>query len=153
MDVAIGYLIAWSWRKARHAAGRADGAVAEALDAGVDRLRDLVVGKLAGEKALAKLADEAGTDLDTPQVGERTKRMAVDALEVAAEEDPEFAAQLQEHLERLAAARAASGSTGEYRIAVGGDVHIEAKSGGVAAQVIQGSVTTGSPLSPGSGKA
>ena len=152
LESVAGYLVAWSWRQARHAAGRADEAVTAAVDAGAARLHDLVVAKLGDDPALEKLALEAGTDLDVPGVCDRTRRRVVDALAEASENDPGFAASLHAQIDRLGVIRA-SVQGGEYGMAVGGSVSVAAASGGVAAQVIHGSVNTGNPSRPGMDRA
>jgi hypothetical protein len=59
IEVAIGYVIAWVVGEARQVAQRADGVVDQALDAGVDRVVQVVQGKLAGDSAMQRLQVEA----------------------------------------------------------------------------------------------
>ena len=49
--VAVGYVIAWAVRKARRVGGRLDSEVDEVIDAGLDRLHEVVAAKLHGVMA------------------------------------------------------------------------------------------------------
>ncbi|WP_162952398.1 hypothetical protein [Streptomyces hundungensis] len=60
IEIATGYL-AWAVRKAQRMAGRADGEVDRVLDAGMDRLHEVVGRKLGDDPALRQLTDEAST--------------------------------------------------------------------------------------------
>ncbi|MFC4034699.1 hypothetical protein ACFO3J_24985 [Streptomyces polygonati] len=44
-------------------AGAADEAVDQALDAGVERVHDLVAGRLCGQRALERVEEEVATSL------------------------------------------------------------------------------------------
>ena len=57
--VVAGYVIAWAVRKARRAGGRLDVEADEAIDAGLDRLHEVVAAKLAGHPVLEELEEEA----------------------------------------------------------------------------------------------
>lgn len=57
--VAAGYVIAWAVRKARRVGGRLDSEVDEVIDAGLDRLHEVVAAKLNGYPVLAELVEEA----------------------------------------------------------------------------------------------
>ena len=77
VELLLGAVIGWAVRKARRVGGRVDGQVDEALDAGVDRLGELVAGKLGADPALVKLESEAAAG----EVSQRTRdrvRLAVE---------------------------------------------------------------------------
>lgn len=59
VEVAVGFLVTWILRKAGRAAERADGVVDEVVDAGVDKVGELILGKLGGHTALERLQVEA----------------------------------------------------------------------------------------------
>jgi len=102
IEIAIGYLFAWAVRKAQHVAGRADREVDRALDAGMDRLHDVVSGKLGSDPALHRLAEEAASGRESPS--DRTRQRVLLALEEADETDAGFAADLEQavaHLQSL----------------------------------------------------
>jgi vacuolar-type H+-ATPase subunit H len=130
LDLVVGYLAAWAWRKARRVAGRADAEVDHMLDAGMDRLHELVATRLAGDPALRRLEDEAAADPKVPAVRERTRDRVRLALEDAAEADPEFAGRLEELVAEVRAAERRSGqhvaaavtASEERSIAAGGDI-------------------------------
>ncbi|MFJ4184933.1 hypothetical protein [Kitasatospora sp. NPDC089509] len=148
VEIAVGYVFAWAVRKARRVAGRADAEVDRTLDAGMDRLHDLVGRKLGEDPALRKLTEEADAGLAEPS--ERTRRRVQDSLEEAVEQDPGFARALERAVEELRAAdRAAGGvSAGDAGTAVGGNVDIRADHGSAAAWTM-GDVTLGNPPQPG----
>ena len=151
-ELVVGCLIGWGWRKARHVAGHADAAVDATLDAGVDRLRELVVSKLHNDPALAALDAEAATGVDAPQVSDLTKQRVLLSLQAAAAADPEFEAELLQQAERLRQAGGASAFVfGANGVAIGGGQFMQAQTGGVAAVSITGGVNTGgtpNPLNP-----
>ncbi|MFB7337781.1 hypothetical protein ACFC00_40230 [Streptomyces adustus] len=96
VEIAVGYLCAWLVGKARRVAGRADAEVDRGLDAGMDRLHELVSAKLGADPALARAREEAGAGQGEPS--ERTRQRLVLALEDAAETDQDFAAALKQAL-------------------------------------------------------
>jgi isopropylmalate/homocitrate/citramalate synthase len=104
-ELIVGWLAAWLWGKARRAAGRCDAGVNRAIDAGMDRLHELVSAKLGDDPALARLAEEAAQNLDTASTSVRTRQRVQLALEEAADSDPRFAAQLAEVVADLAKVR------------------------------------------------
>ena len=57
--VAAGYVVAWAVRKARRAGGRLDAEADGVIDAGLDRLHEVVAAKLAGHPVLTELVEEA----------------------------------------------------------------------------------------------
>jgi hypothetical protein len=145
LEVAVGYLATWAWRRARHAAGRVEEKVDAAVDAKLEKLYDAVAAKLAGDPALGRLEAEAGQDTPTqPEVSGRTQARVQLALEEAAEDDPEFAGRLRELVSHV--------SAGDHGVAAGRDVNVQASHGGVAAVNIQGGVSIGYPPAPGTGQ-
>jgi hypothetical protein len=87
IEVAVGFLIAWFARKAGRAGKKIDGMTDEALDAGLDRLGELVTRKLGNDTALTQLEAEASAG----EVAPRTETRVQLALEEAAEKDSAFA--------------------------------------------------------------
>ncbi|WP_344468482.1 hypothetical protein [Kitasatospora kazusensis] len=148
IEIAVGYVFAWAVRKAGRVAGRADTEVDRTLDAGMDRLHDLVSRKLGEDPAFKKLAEEAEAGQDGPS--DRTRRRVHDALEEAFEQDPGFAEALDRTVEEMQAlSRKVGGvSAGEGGVAVGEGVRIRADHGSAAAWNM-GSVTLGNPPQPG----
>ncbi|MFE2103749.1 hypothetical protein, partial [Streptomyces sp. NPDC059468] len=116
IEIAIGYLFAWAVRKAQRVAGRADGEVERALDAGMDRLHDVVSRKLANDPALHQLTQEAASGRESPT--DRTRQRVLLALEEADETDTVFASDLEQAVAHLQSLGRAPGSQ------PGGD-HIE----------------------------
>lgn len=126
-ELAVGFLVAWMARKARRVGNRLDSEVAQALDAGVDRLHELVAGKLGADPAWSKLCAEVEqTGTGSPRTQERVRL----ALDDAAEDDTEFAVRLKTLIDQLQARGAVAGHHGS---AVAGDVTITAEDGSAAA--------------------
>ncbi|MBV2153354.1 hypothetical protein [Kitasatospora sp. SUK 42] len=156
VEIAVGYVFAWAVRKARLVAGRADGEVDRALEAGMDRVHDVVSRKLGGDPALEQVAEEAGED--RAQLSDETRQWLALSLNNAAKKDEEFAAALKAAVEEVQAAERAVGGGGVSAsgdgIAVGGTVEIHAEGGSVAAVRIDGPVTLGAanPPQPGTGR-
>ncbi|MFB7507688.1 chromosome partitioning protein [Streptomyces broussonetiae] len=101
IEIVVGYLCAWGVRKARRVGDRADEEVDRALDAGMDRLHDLVSQKLGEDTALQRLTEEAASGQSAPS--DRTRQRVQLALEDAAEHDPAFAADLEYAVQHLRA--------------------------------------------------
>jgi len=151
LEIAVGYLARWAWRRARHAAGRVEERVDAAVDAKMEKLYDAVAAKLGGDPAMAKLATEAGADLDAePQLSERTRTRVDLALEDAVESDPAFGEQLRALVEDVK--QAAGVSASDHGVAAGRDVNVHAESGSVAAVNLHGAVNVGTPPPPGGAK-
>ncbi|HYQ69427.1 MAG TPA: hypothetical protein VET29_39650 [Actinophytocola sp.] len=129
LEVAVGFVIAWFARKAGRAWKRVDGMADEALDAGLDKLHDVVMAKLAGDSALKQLEAEAATSGDASA---RTRTRVRLALEEAAEQDTRFAADLESAVARLQV------SAGDHGVAIGGDVRADS---GVSIVMTGGSMT------------
>ncbi|MDH6116423.1 flagellar hook-basal body complex protein FliE [Kitasatospora sp. GAS204A] len=151
LEIAVGYLFGWAVRKSRRVAGRADAEVDRGLDAGMDRLHELVSHKLGQDSALHRLTEEAEAGQEQPS--DRTRQRVQLALEDAAEQDAGFAEALERAVEQLtqlqAQAPTAGGvSAGDGGQAVGGNVAIDARHGSVAAVKIAGNVTLGGPAQP-----
>lgn len=79
-----GYVIAWAVRKARRVGGRLDTEADAVIDAGLDRLHEVVAEKLAGHPVLAEMVDEAEAGW---QVSELTRQQVELALAAAAHKD------------------------------------------------------------------
>lgn len=129
LDVVVGFLVAWAVAKARRVAQRADGVVDEVLDAGVDRVREVVSAKLGEDPSLERLQIEA---TESGEVSERTRARVTLALEEAVERDPRFAEQLHAAMERAKAEgsgslveqvfQSVSGTVSGSNIQIGGSV-------------------------------
>ncbi|MFJ9841668.1 hypothetical protein ACIRYZ_14595 [Kitasatospora sp. NPDC101155] len=109
IEIAVGYLFAWAIRKASRVGDRVDAEVDYVLDEGMNRLHDLVSGKLGEDPALRKLAEEAEAGQD--QLSNRTGDRVRLALEEAAEQDPQFAGALEGLIEELHALDRPAGAT------------------------------------------
>lgn len=107
LELVAGYLIAWGVSKLKRAGKRLDEETDEVIDAGLDRLHDAIAGKLGTDLALVKLDADVAQGLEP---SDRTRRRVQDAVEEAAEHDPDFAAVLGELLARLEQARDGSAS-------------------------------------------
>jgi hypothetical protein len=159
VEIAVGWVCAWLVSKARRVAGRADNEVDRGLDAGMDRLHELVSAKLGQDPALVRAREEV--EAGHEELTERTRRRLTDALEDAAEHDTQFGAALQQAAQDLQSKAVAGdggqavggnvsvAADGEHSLATGRDVNIQASQGGVAAGVIHGSVSTPNPTPPG----
>ena len=111
-----------------------------ALDAGVDRLGELVAGKLGADPALVKLESEAAAG----EVSQRTRDRVRLAVEDASEDDPGFATAVADALRQLQVATAAAGGGAGETTVLGGGM-IRAEGGSNAAWSITGPVTIGTP--------
>ena len=145
LEVLVGYLIAWGMRKARRAGTRLDADVDEVMDAGLDRLHEMIAAKLGDDPAVAKLELEAATG----EVSERTRRRVLDALTDAAEGDEEFRGALETLLAELdpAGRPMVVAAGGERSVAVGGDAVVWAEGGSVAGLNV-GNVSIPGPSDP-----
>jgi hypothetical protein len=136
VEVAVGFLIAWVARKAGRVGKRADAIVDDALQIGLDRVHEVVIGKLGGDPALRRLEIEAA---EPGEVTDRTRTRVQLALEDAVEQDPGFADLLQAAIDQ--AVRANGGvsssvnSASPRGIAVGGDNSGIASSGDNAVNI------------------
>jgi hypothetical protein len=140
LELLAGYAVGYLVQKFGRVFRRADEEVDLAIDAGMDRLHEVVAERLGNEPALTQLEEETEDGRESPRTRQRVRL----ALEEAAERDPEFAAELEQLVGELRRPKGAQ--AGDHGVAAGGDVRIEASHGGVAAGVIHGSVSTGSPV-------
>lgn len=142
--VAAGYLVAWALRKARRAGERLDAEADGVIDAGLDRLHEVVEAKLGGHPVLAELVEEAdeAAASGAGQVSELTCQQVELALAAAARKDDLFGQVVTDLVGRLREAERASGrvvASGEGSAVFTGDAHAEAKDGGIAfGQVVGG---------------
>jgi hypothetical protein len=133
-----GYVIAWAVRKARRVGGRLDTEADAVIDAGLDRLHEVVAEKLAGHPVLAEMVDEAEAG---GQVSELTRQQVELALAAAAHKDEAFGQAVTELAAKLRQAEQASGKTviaGAGSAVFTGDAHARAESGGIAIGQIAG---------------
>ena len=140
VDLAVGYLASWLWRKARRVGGQVDADVDEVLDASVERLHRAVLAKLGDDPAVKQLTGEASASTETEAVSPRTRQRVVLALEEAAEQDADFGRQFETLLAEVKKADKAGSVTvtgGARSVVAGGDVTISAPHG-VAAGTLQG---------------
>ena len=152
LELVVGYLIAWGVRKARRVGQRADAEVDQVLDAGMDRLHELVAGKLGGDPALTALERESAAG----EVSPRTRQRVQLSLEDAAESDEGFRARLDEVLAQVQTSDRQAGQgvavAGDEGVAVVGGVSIRAEGGSLAAWMV-GNVNMGGddvgPRGPG----
>ncbi|MFF9409822.1 hypothetical protein ACF1B0_30510 [Streptomyces anandii] len=147
IELVVGYLAAWAVRKGRRVAGRADQEVDQALDAGMDRLHEVVASKLGDDPALERMALEGQSGQEP---SERTRQRVQLALEDASDDDSDFALALQAAIDRLEELKQQSGAvtaTGDGASAVGGNVSVRADHGSAAAWAM-GNVSIGTPSDP-----
>jgi len=134
VELVVGYLIAWVLRKGRRIGGRLDGEADQVLDAGLDRLHDVVARKLGSEPALSDLHEEASGDRH--EVSTLTRQRVGLAIQAATAKDGDFAGVLAQALESLKAAEstraAVVSASGDQSASVGGNVNIQAEGGSVA---------------------
>ncbi|HLS75731.1 MAG TPA: hypothetical protein VK083_02925 [Nocardia sp.] len=94
VEMLVGVLIAWAAGKASRVGGRLDQLTDEALDHGVERVRDLVLARLGADTAVRRLLEEARET--EGEVSNRTRHEAAKAIEDAAARDDVLAAALRE---------------------------------------------------------
>ncbi|MFD6822746.1 hypothetical protein ACFWC5_20555 [Streptomyces sp. NPDC060085] len=116
IELAVGYVVAWAVGKARRVAGRADAEVDQVLDAGMDRVHEVVAARLGTDPALEQTVSEAASEQG--EVSSRTRTRLQLALEEQTEQDPAFATALQE---AVAAVQAAASQAGPGARAVYGN--------------------------------
>ncbi|MBY8884778.1 hypothetical protein K7472_07955 [Streptomyces sp. PTM05] len=147
LEIVVGeFLVAWAARKARRVGKRVDTEIDQALDLGLDRLHELVAGKLGGDPALAKLAAEIE---QSGEASSRTQERVRLALEDAAETDPGFASDLRAVVQELQGMQRQAGVAvaGQQGVVVSGNV--QADRGAVAIGGVSGStVSIGLPPGP-----
>ena len=139
--VVAGYVIAWAVRKARRVGGRLDAEADEAIDAGLDRLHEVVVAKLGGHPVLEELDEEAAADAG--QVSELTRQQVELALIAAARKDEVFGQAVTGLVARLREAEQASGRSvvaGAGSAVFTGDADVHAEGGGIGFGQVAGDV-------------
>jgi len=138
----VGYVIAWMVRKAKRAGGRLDAEVDTAMDAGLDKLHQVVAARLGADPALTEAQEEAATG----QVSELTRQRVELSIQAAAGKDPAFAQTVAELVGQLQAAEKAGGqvAAGHGSANVAGNVDIHAEDGAAAAWNM-GDVSFGQP--------
>jgi hypothetical protein len=155
--VVAGYVIAWATRKARRAAGRIDDEADAIIDAGLDRLNEIVMARLAGHPALAGLdAEAAAAALDHGQeVSELTRQEVEWALATAARDDRAFWQAVTELATGVREAQRAArrAPSRQATVAFSGDARADASYGGIAFSQVAGDVQItrepGDPRRPG----
>ena len=110
IEIAVVYLFAWAVRKSKRVAGRADAEVDRGLDAGMDRLHELVSRKLGPDPALERALEEAESGQEEPS--ERTRNRLTASLADAAERDLDFAEALAASVAELQTAAPLSAPVG-----------------------------------------
>src|ERR671930_69002 len=120
-------LVGWFARRAKHAGEQVDKKVDEALDAGLQKVHDLVAGKLHDEPALKVLEGEV---VETGEATTRTQARVRLALEEAVDTDQTFATQLTAAAEEVRAAQTTGPVAGPHGVAITGGV--TATDGGIA---------------------
>jgi hypothetical protein len=129
--MAVGYVTAWALRKARRVGGRLDNEAEAVIDAGLDRLHEVVARRLGGHPALAELVEEAE---QAGQVTDLTRRQVELALTAAALKDEAFARAVTELVDGLQETERVSGQViaGPGSAVFTGDAHASARGGGIA---------------------
>lgn len=151
IEVAVGCLVAWTWRKARRVGGLLDEEVDFVEDTLAGKLHAVIARKLNGNSELERLGEEAEAGQEQPSA--LTARRVTEAVTAAVESDPVFAAELKEAVAQLEAAKQQAGSAaaGAYGLAAAGNVTVNVGDGSFGAGVanIQGGVHLNSPSQPG----
>jgi hypothetical protein len=144
IEVVLGALITWAAGKARRLGKALDGVVDEMVDGAAarvnDKVREVVLGKLGRDAAVRKLELEVA---ESGEVSDRTRRRVADAVEAAAEDDPEFAAELEAAITE--AKQHGSVATYGGRVVEG---TAQAFSGGIAFGAVGGDVRLGYAQNP-----
>jgi hypothetical protein len=141
--VVARYVIAWAVRNARRAAGRLDAEVNTAIDAGLDNLHDVVAAKLRTHPVLDDLAKEAATEQG--QISGLTRQQVELAVTAAAHKDDVFGRAVTDLLAQVRAAEQASGVSvlaGAGSRVFTGNVHVNARGGGIAFGQVAGDIHT-----------
>ena len=99
--VVAGYVIAWAVRKARRVGGRLDAEADGVIDAGLDRLHEIVEAKLGGHPVLAEAIEEAQTAGDGGRIGDLTRQQVEAELAAAAWKDDAFGQSVTKLVARL----------------------------------------------------
>ncbi|WP_326948642.1 hypothetical protein OG439_07595 [Amycolatopsis sp. NBC_01307] len=146
LEIAVGFLVGWAVRKLRRVGQGVDVEVDRALDAGLNRLHDLVSGKLGADPALAKLTAEVER---AGEPSSRTQQRVQLALEDAVEGDQTFATELTALVEYLQDVERQAGGVvaGGLGIAISGGVNADRGSVAIGG-VTGGDVSIARPPDP-----
>jgi hypothetical protein len=125
------------------------------IDAGLDRLHEVVVAKLAGHPVLAELVEETEV-ADGGEVSDLTRQQLELALTAAARKDESFGQVVTDLVARLREAEPAAGTAvlaGPGSAVFTGDAEAKAEGGGIAFGQVAGGVYIGQrptdPSGPG----
>ncbi|WP_435124451.1 hypothetical protein [Actinacidiphila sp. bgisy144] len=105
--MAVGYLAGWVVRKAGRVAERVDAEADQVLDAGMDRLHEVIAVRLGAAPAFEPAEVEAAAERGA--VSDRTRARLALALAEAVEQDPVFRAELERAVAGVEAAVRAAG--------------------------------------------
>jgi hypothetical protein len=133
--VVTAYVIAWALRKARRVGDRLNIEADGVIDAGLDRLHEIVENKLGGHPVLAELVEEAGEAGDGEQITDLTRLQLELALTAAAKKDDIFAQMVTGLVEQLQDAEQVAGKSviaGSGSTVFSGNAKAAAGSGGIA---------------------
>lgn len=148
-SVIAGYVIAWVLRKAKRAGDRLDTEADAVMDAGLDKLHEVVATKLGAHPVLDEAQDEAA---DEGQVSELTRQQVELAITAAARKDDAFGQAVTDLVAQLRAAEQAGGRSvvaGAGARVFTGDADARARDSGIAFGQIGGDVHLGSPKPEG----
>ncbi|GAA1959311.1 hypothetical protein GCM10009738_37150 [Kitasatospora viridis] len=112
IEIAAGYALAWLFRKGRRVAGQLDGEVDRGLDAGVQRVHELVSSALGEAPALVRARQEA--EAGQPEPSEQTRQQLVQAIAERLWQDPEFGEQLRQAVAALQSGQGGQGGTSKH---------------------------------------
>lgn len=146
-SVVAGYLIAWAARRMRRVEGRLATEADVVIDAGLDRLHEVVAAKLAENPVLAGLVEEADNG---GEVSELTRTQLEVALAAAAK-DEDFLEAVSGLVAQLRQAERTLGSTRTAGLGPAiftGNAYARAQGGGIAVGQVAGDMNVG-PQRPG----
>jgi hypothetical protein len=144
--VVAGYLVAWAVRKAKRAGGRLDAEADRFVDAGLDRLHEVVEAKLGGHPALAELVAEAEATRDADEVDDLTRQQVELALTAAARKDDIFGRVITGLVAQIRQGERAAGSAvtaGPGAVVFTGNVQVKADNGSTVFGQVAGDVHIG----------
>ena len=127
-SVIAGYVIAWVLRKAKRAGDRLDTEADAVMDAGLDKLHEVVATKLGAHPVLDEAQDEG-------QVSELTRQQVELAITAAARKDDAFGQAVTDLVAQLRAAEQAGGRSvvaGAGARVFTGDADARARDSGIA---------------------
>jgi hypothetical protein len=144
-SVITGYVIAWVMRRARHVGDRLDAQTDAALDAGLDKLHEVVATRLGAHPALDDAREEATGE---GQVSELTRQRIELEIAAAARKDDAFGQAVTDVVTQLRAAEQATGrsvTAAPGSTVFTGDAYVQARDSGIAVGQVGGDVRLGSP--------